>query len=78
MVSNQKFVEQVLGALQSTSMDFRAYLTVMCVMVDLAYNIDVHTSLCKPHVIQTIIRTWKSAEPTPENNAKPTESMYLK
>ena len=59
-------------------MPFQTYLIAMNVVLCLAYNLDVHNHLSKPHVIQAIIRTWKSAEPTPENNATPAECVYLK
>ena len=78
LATNQKFIEQIVGAMQSKTVPFRIYHTVISVMVDMAYNLDVHDHLCKPHVIQAIIRTWKNAEPTPENNATPAESVYLK
>eukprot|EP00731_Ephydatia_muelleri_P001518 Em0001g1518a len=79
LASNPKFLEQIEGALQSLPAAFRSsYLSAMCLLTSLAYNLDTHRYLCQPHVIQSIIRTWKNAEPTPENNATRVESIYLK
>eukprot|EP00731_Ephydatia_muelleri_P002200 Em0001g2200a len=79
LASNPKFLEQIEGALQSLPASIRLrYLLAMSLLTALAYNLDTHRYLCKPHVIQSIIRTWKNADPTPENNATRTESIYLK
>ena len=78
LATDQKFMEQILGAMQNRTVPFKMYLSAMCVILDLAFDIENHDYLCKPHVIQAIIRTWKSAEPTPENNATLAESVYLK
>ncbi|KAL5516744.1 hypothetical protein EMCRGX_G002151 [Ephydatia muelleri] len=79
LASSPKFLEQIEGALQSLPASFRnSYLLVMSLLTALAYNLDTHRYLCKPHVIQSIIRTWKNADPTPENNATRGESVYLK
>ena len=66
--------------MQTTTGPFSNNLVAASLLVVLAYNLDTHQYLCKPHVIQAIIRTWKNAEPTPdhENNATPAESAYLK
>eukprot|EP00731_Ephydatia_muelleri_P001954 Em0001g1954a len=78
LASNPKFLEQIEGALQSLPASFRhSYLLAMSLLAALAYNLDTHRYLCKPHVIQSIIRTWKNADPTPENNATRGESIYL-
>eukprot|EP00731_Ephydatia_muelleri_P001955 Em0001g1955a len=79
LASNPKFLEQIEGALQSLPASFRhSYLLAISLLVALAYNLDTHRYLCKPHGIQSIIRTWKNADPTPENNATRSESIYLK
>ncbi|KAL5516780.1 hypothetical protein EMCRGX_G002193 [Ephydatia muelleri] len=79
LASNPKFLEQIEGALQSLPASFKnSYLLAMSLLPALAYNLDTHRYLCKPHVIQSIIRTWKNADPTPENNATRGESVYLK
>ena len=79
LASNPKFLEQIEGALQSLPASFRlSYLLAMSLLTALTYNLDTHRYLCKPHVIQSIIRTWKNADPTPENNATRGESIYLK
>ncbi|KAL5516723.1 hypothetical protein EMCRGX_G002129 [Ephydatia muelleri] len=79
LASSPKFLEQIEGALQSLPASFRnSYLLAMFLLTALAYNLDTHRYLCKPHVIQSIIRTWKNADPTPENNATRRESVYLK
>eukprot|EP00731_Ephydatia_muelleri_P001982 Em0001g1982a len=78
LASNPKFLEQIEGALQSLPASFKnSYLLAMSLLPALAYNLDTHRYLCKPHVIQSIIRTWKNADPTPENNATRGESVYL-
>ena len=78
LTSNAKFLEQIIGLMQTTTGQFYNHLIALSLLVALAYNLDTHQYLCKPHVIQAIIRTWKSAEPTPENNATPAECVYLK
>ncbi|KAL5516739.1 hypothetical protein EMCRGX_G002146 [Ephydatia muelleri] len=78
LASSPKFLEQIEGALQSIPASFRnIYLLAMSLLTALAYNLDTHRYLCKSHVIQSIIRTWKNADPTPENNATRGESIYL-
>ena len=78
LASNAKFLEQIIGVMQTSTGRFYNHLIALSLLIALTYNLDTHKYLCKPHVIQAIIRTWKSAEPTPENNATPAECVYLK
>ena len=78
LASNAKFLEQIIGLMQTTTGPFGNNLAATSLLVALAYNPDTHQYLCKPHMIQAIIRTLKNAEPTPGNNATTAECDYVK
>ena len=76
LATNAKFLEQIIGLMQTTTGPFSNNLAATSLLVALAYNPDTHQYLCKPHMIQAIIRTWKKSGNN--GSATPAQRVYIK